>query len=89
LAYFAHHARKWSDSKKTPLEVKACNDKIIEMREATQKTSKGRKMIKDRMVAAYNELLPAGKDSLGWEEFKKMTDSFAPMHDSLAGGHWI
>jgi hypothetical protein len=46
-------------------------------------------MIKNRMVDAFNSLLPAGKDSLGFDEMKHMQDSFAPSHDSLTGGHWI
>lgn len=40
------------------------------------------------MVDAFNCLLPAGKDSLGWDEMKKMQDAFADSHDHLTGGHW-
>ena len=38
---------------------------------------------------AFDSLLPKDKDSLGWEEFKCMTEKFAPMQDKAAGGHWI
>lgn len=46
-------------------------------------------MIKNRMVDAFNQLLPAGKDSLGFDEMKHMQDIFAPTHDTLTGGHWV
>ena len=65
------------------------NEKIVTMRQQMTKTSEGRAMFKDRMVDAFNSLLPAGKDSLGFDEMKKMQDVMAPSHDHLVGGHWI
>lgn len=65
-----------------------CNDKIQEMRHQLGKTPEGRAMIRQRLTEAFNSLLPAGKDSLGWEEMKKMADVFSPTHDHMVGGHW-
>lgn len=33
--------------------------------------------------------MPAGQNSLSWNEFKKIDESFASMHDQAFGGHWI
>lgn len=37
----------------------------------------------------FDELIIPGCDSLGWDQLKKMQFMFAPIHDNIAGGHWI
>jgi len=59
------------------------------MRAESRKTPEGNMKMFAALGVIFEELLPTDRDSLGWEEFSLMSDKFAPMHDKIAGGHWI
>jgi hypothetical protein len=43
----------------------------------------------DSLTKAFKEICPPGEMSAGFDDMKKMSENFGPMHDKLAGGHWI
>jgi len=42
-----------------------------------------------QISGAWDGLQTPGRDTLGWNEMRKMQFVYAPIHDDLVGGHWI
>lgn len=53
------------------------------------KTEAGRDAIMKTMYESWKKCVPKGDRTMGWEDMKKMTGEFAPIHDKSFGGHWI
>ena len=52
-------------------------------------SEEGRKKIMQSLTDVWNSLKAPGQETLGWEELRKIQFHYAPMHDEIAGGHWI
>ena len=50
--------------------------------------TKGKEMMA-MMSKSFDDILPKGQNTAGWEDMKKMQEKFNPMNDKIAGGHWI
>jgi len=89
LSQTASNARTWSVKSATPEQVKEASMKLKAMREKVMSTPEGRKEMMDSLAKAFKEICPPGDMSAGWEDMRKMEKNFAPMHDKMAGGHWV
>ena len=52
-------------------------------------TAEGKKKMRDELYKAFRAVCPEGQMTCGYDDMMKMQDYFAPMHDRIAGGHWI
>lgn len=52
-------------------------------------TDEGKQQMMTMLSQTWNKYLPAGQNSLSWNEFKRIDESFNEMHDKAFGGHYI
>ena len=67
--------------------INECNRKIVDSMRQMKASPEGREKFMKMMEQSWRKLLPAGHDTLGWEQFQQMQDLMAPEIDKINAPH--